>query len=169
MAGPGASGGMNTGSSTSLFIKQTLQREMLLLPRTVCRSHGSNSQSCTQWWMNISTVLFQSAVRWNSFTTVVTFKHTHIHALMVKAAMQGASCSSGAIWGSVSYSRTCSTRTSGLLIPRRSALPEPQPPLNGWPPHTPPHINWHWSDTSFIFLAPPLCAVFTANLTGGKR
>ena len=32
--------------------------------------------------------------------------HTHIHTLMEEAAMQGANCTSGAIWGSVSCSRT---------------------------------------------------------------
>ena len=31
--------------------------------------------------------------------------HAHIHTLMAEAAMQGADCSSGAIWGSVSCSR----------------------------------------------------------------
>ena len=30
--------------------------------------------------------------------------HTHIHTLLAEAAMQGANCSSGAIWGSVSCS-----------------------------------------------------------------
>ena len=32
--------------------------------------------------------------------------HTHIHTLMANSAMQGAFCSSGAIWGSASCSRT---------------------------------------------------------------
>ena len=63
--------------------------------------------------------------------------HTRIHTLMTEAAMQGASCSSGAIWGGVSCSRTLAQHATGgvgirngdLPITRRPALPtDPQPP-----------------------------------------
>ena len=36
------------------------------------------------------------------FLSKVTYKFFHIHKLMAEAAMQGANCSSGATWGSVS-------------------------------------------------------------------
>ena len=52
-------------------------------------------------------MLFQSNEHSKCFTYLPQSPiHTHIHTLMVEAAMQGASCVSGAIWGSVSCSRT---------------------------------------------------------------
>ena len=56
----------------------------------------------------------------------------HTHTLMMEAAMQGANCSSGAIWGSVSWSRTLRHAARGSRdlnpITRQPALPtEPQP------------------------------------------
>ena len=68
-------------------------------------SHVISSPRLTKW---TSIVLFQSADRSKHFTTLVTvtYSHTHLHTLMPEAAMQGADCSSGEIWGSVCCSRT---------------------------------------------------------------
>ena len=59
-------------------------------------------------WSCIFIALFQSTVLSKCFTTIATFAHSHPHidTQMAEAAMQDTNCSSGAIWGSVSCSRT---------------------------------------------------------------
>ena len=53
------------------------------------------------------------------FTTLVTLTHSNTHTLIAETAMQGASCSSGAIWGSASSL----IQTSNFPIIRGPDLP----------------------------------------------
>ena len=103
--------------------------------RVVFYSDFSNTQHCeytefwhvTSWTQSRQTVLhFYSA-----FPVYWTLKaqmphsptHTHIHTLMAKAAMQGANCSWGAIWGSRTLQHgRARIQTSDPPITRRPAL-----------------------------------------------
>ena len=57
-------------------------------------------------WKNVvQKCVVQKCCRKTTHKATDSSIHTHIHTLMAEAAVEGASCSSEAIWGSVTYSK----------------------------------------------------------------